>query len=303
MTSKIEDPPAKKAPWPPLAENDQFFRYPKLYPLKNGNRENLASIAKDNAVDPGDFVFYNFRTRKPKEINWYLANYIGCTKLSPSKLDYSFEGVVPDEKANKGVVFIPMFGESTLDYANRVGQRVVENYNKSTRKEPGGKCHRTCYARVEEAVRQVGGAPLPKIDWTDPKQLEDPFVVLWSSRTSAKSWSTLPLQYRGKGAAGAMAYKGLATLVEGADFWAGKLKPGAVIQAWVDAADFTSVRDGGEAPSGGHSFIFLNYVRKNGAITGIAIADQGYQNGQPLEQADYGFWVGANINAPPPAKP
>ena len=40
----------------------------------------------------------------------------------------------------------------------------------------------------------------------------------------------------------------------------GKLKPGAVIQTWVDAGDHDTVRDGKEPQDYGHSFIFLNYT-------------------------------------------
>jgi hypothetical protein len=71
----IESEPATKAPWPPHAENDTLFRYPKPYPLKKGGKENLAGIAKDHSVESSDFLTYNFQTTKPKEINWYLAKY------------------------------------------------------------------------------------------------------------------------------------------------------------------------------------------------------------------------------------
>jgi hypothetical protein len=302
----IESEPATKAPWPPHAENDTLFRYPKPYPLKKGGKENLAGIAKDHSVESSDCLTYNFQTTKPKEINWYLAKYIGCTVLSPGRGSYTFEGVTYDEGKKRGVVYIPTFGDSTKDYANRIGERVVENYNRAnkTKKEPGGKCHRTCYARIEEASRQTGGPTLPKVDWDDKKSLTDPFVILWSSYVGAgKAWFDLPEQYRGKGAAGAMAYKGWGTLVEGVDIWAGKLKPGAVIQTWVDAADYPRVRDGKPSEGTGHSFIFLHYVRSGKSITGMVIADQGYQSGAPLKKGDYGYWVGANIVSPAPASP
>ncbi|MDQ6436449.1 hypothetical protein RB623_20560 [Mesorhizobium sp. LHD-90] len=301
----IESEPKPHAPWPPLASNDTLYRYPKPYPLnKGGKKDNLAGIAKDHSLEASDLLTYNFLTTESKKINWYLAHVIGCTVLSPGRGSYTFEGVVHDAKTNRGVVFIPSFGDSTKDYANRIGERMVENYNLSKNKEPGGKCHRTCYARVEEASRQTGGPALPKVNWEDKKSLTDPFVILWSSYIGVgKAWFDLPEKYRGKGAAGAIAYKGWGTLVEGVDIWAGKLKPGAVIQAWGDAADYPRVRDGKASESGGHSFIFLHYVKSGTTITGMVIADQGYQNGSPLKKGDYGYWVGANIVAPAPAKP
>ena len=301
MTKDIESEPKPHAPWPPVASNDALYRYPKPYPLTKGGKENLAGIASDHALEASDLLTYNFRTGTPKEINWYLANYIGCTAPSPGRGSYTFEGVVYDAKTNRGVVFIPTFGDSAKDYANRIGERVVENYNqaKKTQKEPGGKCHRTCYARVEEASRQTGGPAFPKVDWEDKKSLTDPFVILWSSYLGAgKAWFDLPEKYRGKGAAGALAFKGWGTMVEAVDIWAGKLKPGAVVQGWVDAADYPLVRDG-KAPKGkGHSFIFLHYVKSGTSITGMVIADQGVQNGKPLAKGDYGYWVAANIVAP-----
>lgn len=298
MTGKIGKEPSKRAPWPPLAENDHLYRYPKPYPLnqKKDRRENLASIAKDHALDSADLIKYNFLTKNSDEVNWYLANYVGCTVVSPDRRNYSFDNVVYDEAKHRGVIFIPRFGDSAKDYVNRLGELVVENYNKSNTKEPGGKCHRTCYARVREASKQTGGPILPDVNWDDKKNL-DPFAILWSSYTEDKKrWFALPEKYRGKGAAGAMAWKGWGVLVEQDAIWAGKLKPGAVIQAWVDAKDHDRVRDGNPEGASGHSFIFLHYVRSGKTITGMVIADQGYQNGSPLAKGDYGYWVGANIN-------
>ena len=122
------------------------------------------------------------------------------------------------------------------------------------------------------------------------------FGRLWGSYIDPKkTWLDLPEFYRGKGAAGAMAYEGLGRLVDSNGIWRGDLEPGAVIQTWHDAADVDRVRDGDLPVSYGHSFIFLNYVYTGSAISGIAMADQGYQNSAPLAQGDYGFWVGANL--------
>jgi hypothetical protein len=79
-----------------------------------------------------------------------------------------------------------------------------------------------------------------------------------------------------------------------------------VIQVWKGPADFKRVKQGDEVADGswGHSFIFLNYIHSGSAITGIAIADQGYQNGAPLAKGDYSYWVGANLDqAALPAEP
>jgi hypothetical protein len=295
----IEKPPATRAHWPPRAEDDPLHRHPTRYRLgqKKDRKEGWVSIARDHALEPPDLVGYNFHTSDSGEINWYLAHYVGCTVLTPDRRNYTFDNVVFDEAKNRGVIFIPRVGDSAKPSGNQLGNQVVDDYNKSTNKTPGGLCHRTCYARVREASRQTGGHVLPEINWEDKNSLDD-FALLWSSHIGdGKKWSTLPEKYRGKGAAGAMAWKGWGTLVEGKDIWAGKLKPGAVIQAWEDANDHDRVRDGKPPNGTGHSFIFLHYVRARSSITGMVIADQGYQSRKPLKRGAYGYWVGANIDS------
>jgi hypothetical protein len=282
--------PVKKAPWPPLQQNDEFYRYPRPVPVSQEKGETFVSLARKNSVGASDLVRYNFLTRSGEEINWYLANYVGCPAPKPSEPYYSFGGAVYDAKKNTGVIFIPMFGKPTAKHANRLGDKVVENYNKSTRKEPGGRCYEACYNRVKEASRQVGGLAVPSIDE------ETPFGRLWGSHIKdKKAWLDLPEKYRGKGAAGAMVYAGLGTLVDSDGIWAGKLEPGAVLQTWRVAGDYERVRDGDKPTDIGHSFLFLNYVYSGASVSGLAMADQGYQNGTPLVKGDYTYWIGANL--------
>lgn len=287
----IEKTPVVKAPWPPKRSNDKLFRYPRPYPVGKEKGESFATIAKKQAVDGADLVRYNFLTKDGNEINWYLANYVGCPAPKAGEKYYEFYGAVYDDKKNTGVIFIPMFGENAADYANRFGAKVVENYNKSNRKEPGGRCYEACYARVKEAGKSVG-AVVPDLDRTSI------FGRLWGSHIDPKkTWLDLPEEYRGKGAAGAMAWAKMGTLVDAEGIWRGDLKPGAVIQVWKSPADFDRVKEGNAVSDGswGHSFIFLNYAYSGSAISGIIIADQGYQNGDPLAKGDYSFWVGANL--------
>jgi hypothetical protein len=103
----------------------------------------------------------------------------------------------------------------------------------------------------------------------------------------------VPDEYKGRGAAGAMAYAGLATLVDQQGLWRGDLEPGAISQVWKTEADFENAKNGKSAF--GHSFIFLNYIYSGSAITGMAIADQGYQSEEPLGKNDWGVWIGANL--------
>ena len=179
------------------------------------------------------------------------------------------------------------------DFSNRLGDRIRENYNSSKNKTPGGACYDVCYTRVAEATRQVCGTPLPPID------RESTFGRLWGSfMTPLETWMKLPEQYRGKGAAGAMAWANLGFLIEGTDIWSGRLKPGAVIQTWRNRRDYERVRDGKLPSSYGHSFIFLSYVRNGRSIRGMKIADQGFQSSRTLKRGEYGYWVGANTLCP-----
>jgi hypothetical protein len=74
-----------------------------------------------------------------------------------------------------------------------------------------------------------------------------------------------------------------------------------VIQVWGSADDYANVKQGHRAY--GHSFVFLNYIYSGSAITGMAIADQGFQNDEPLARGDWGVWFGANLFKKPGREP
>jgi hypothetical protein len=189
---------------------------------------------------------------------------------------------------------------------NRLGVQIVNNYFASGNKYPGGECIEVTWDRVMLAAAQ---ASVLSVYFQD--KVSD-FGRLWYSHTGAgdvdhvrakRAWLNLPWVYRGAGAAGAMAYIGLASLVDVAGIWAGKLQPGAVMQAWNVADDYYRVRDG-DAVVGdpdihyGHSFIFLNYVRSDTAITGMSIADNGFRGHRPfIMPGEFAIWFGANHNS------
>jgi hypothetical protein len=294
MSIKTKEPTVKAA-WPPKRSDDKLFRFPMPYRVGREKGESFFTIAKKHGVKGADLVHYNFKTRNEHEINWYLANYVGCPAPKPGLQYYDFFGAAQDEKKYTGVIFIPRFGEQTPDYLNRLGEKVVENYNKSGNKEPGGRCYEACYARVRDAGKSVG-AVVPALD------NQSPFGRLWGSYIAPKkTWLELPEEYRGKGAAGAMAWARAGELVGSDGIWSGALEPGAVIQTWKSPGDFEDVKSGDAVVDGsyGHSFIFLNYAYSGSAISGIVIADQGYQSDEPLVKGDYAYWVGANLLAAP----
>lgn len=57
--------------------------------------------AQHGRSDPWDLIEFNFRTRDPREVNWYLQYYVGCSKSSDGK-NYSF-----DATDSPGIVYIP----------------------------------------------------------------------------------------------------------------------------------------------------------------------------------------------------
>ncbi len=186
-----------------------------------------------------------------------------------------------------------------------VADKIVENYLNSENKEPGGHCLSVSKGRFEQAYKQVHGH-LPYQDLPDsmaskfhtPKQV---FNLLYVSASEKHpEWQSLPEEYRGKGNAGAIAYAGMGTLVDTSGIWNGQLKPGALIQVWWHKADYEKVMLGANVKKldpYGHSFIFISYVRnKDNEITGLKIADQGFQSYRPLIPRDYEVWWAVNLS-------
>ena len=99
--------PAVKAPWPPRAENDPMGHQPEPVPVGQSSTQSFYTIAADHGLDPKDLVYYNFLTRDPKEINWYLQEYVGCTKTTRDGWNYTFEGATNDPARFKSMIFAP----------------------------------------------------------------------------------------------------------------------------------------------------------------------------------------------------
>ena len=93
MPANVKLPSGHKADWPPKG-----FAYAKAVHAPPGlNWWSLAwAVGRDN---PWDLIIYNFETEDPREVNWYLQDYVGCKKLNGS--NYVFDGAKP------GIVYIP----------------------------------------------------------------------------------------------------------------------------------------------------------------------------------------------------
>jgi len=90
-----------------------------------------------------------------------------------------------------------MHGEPSPNALNRLGEKVVENYNNTSNKEPGGLCYETCYARVKQGGNGVG-LSIPA--WSDTST----FGIIWGSLIAQRGRKDVPEEYKGLGAAGAM---------------------------------------------------------------------------------------------------
>jgi hypothetical protein len=186
-----------------------------------------------------------------------------------------------------------------------VANKIVDNYMNSRNKEPGGHCLNVSKTRFEKAYRDVYGHSV-YVDLPDsmatpyytPKEAFD-FIYV-SASGNHERWHSLPMSYRGKGSAGAIAYAGMGTLMNGEEIWGGKLKPGAPMQVWRHRKDYEEVARGVSTKdyyAFGHSFIFMGYIRnENNDIIGIRIADQGYQSHRALKTYDYEVWWAVNLS-------
>lgn len=97
------DRPVEKTGFP---ENRIYMRVDGLH-VKIGNVvtvgsgddwENVASAA---GINPWELIYANFETTNPREVNWYLREYVGCSQLGPRGQNYTFKNADP------GRIFVP----------------------------------------------------------------------------------------------------------------------------------------------------------------------------------------------------
>nr|AUN36855.1 hypothetical protein [uncultured bacterium] len=68
-----------------------------------------ASIASEHHRDAWELIAFNFRTRDPDEVSWYLREYVGCTQVAPDGHNWDFtSGITGGKGAWKGgVIYLP----------------------------------------------------------------------------------------------------------------------------------------------------------------------------------------------------
>jgi LysM domain len=74
--------PIEKAPKHPLPSN---YVPPGGERYTVGNGDSWTSLAKRRGIDVGDLIEFNFKTRDPAEVNWYLRRNVGCRKTDDGR--------------------------------------------------------------------------------------------------------------------------------------------------------------------------------------------------------------------------
>lgn len=167
----------------------------------------------------------------------------------------------------------------------------AEGSGSNTPQTPSGKCYAVAYSRANGSGTKACGQ-FPKFEKT--------FKRIWESAVgSDDGWMKLPDNIRGAGPAGALSHAGWGDLVSQTDIWAGKLKPGALIQIWNTDAVAKKVKEGktlsGYPEEYGHAFIFLSYEKANGKFVGMHIADQGTSwSKQVVAPNEWAWWIASN---------
>ena len=100
--------PIERAPRNPLPQN---YRPPggTPYPIKAG--DNWWSVAKLAKVDVWALIEFNFRTRNPDEVNWYMRRNIGCRKATADGKNYVFSAPM-----TPGIIYLPAAGKKGVNY-------------------------------------------------------------------------------------------------------------------------------------------------------------------------------------------
>lgn len=91
--------PIEKRPQSPLPRN---YKPQGGTPYKVKTNDDWYSVAKAHGVAPLDLIYFNFHTRDPAEVNYYLRMNVGCTKQTRDQKNWMFSS-----DAAPGVIYLP----------------------------------------------------------------------------------------------------------------------------------------------------------------------------------------------------
>ena len=110
-----------KNPVPPL------FRPPDSVEHRVSDGEDWHSVAKRYNLPVEYLIFSNFKTNVPREINWYLREYIGCDLPTGDRKNWKFSTSARSGKGPRaGVVFIPLNWKAILAAAKKATRTLFE---------------------------------------------------------------------------------------------------------------------------------------------------------------------------------
>lgn len=83
---------------------------------------NWSKIAAEDGWGAWDLIYYNFGTRDPREVNWYLFHFVGCKHSADGRQNLTFQaarpGVIYTRKNQRSAVtFVGGWGSSLYQYS------------------------------------------------------------------------------------------------------------------------------------------------------------------------------------------
>jgi len=73
------------------------------YPYKVMNGDSWRSVATGRGIDVWELINFNFNTKNPEEVNWYLRQNVGCTLPTRDRANWRFSS-----DAKPGIIYIPI---------------------------------------------------------------------------------------------------------------------------------------------------------------------------------------------------
>jgi hypothetical protein len=92
----------------PATPVSKTYRPPGGVPYKVKDGDSWVSLAREKGLSPWALIRYNYpdlppdKSRAAKEVNWYLENLVGCTKLTADQKNYCFSST-----AAPGYIYLP----------------------------------------------------------------------------------------------------------------------------------------------------------------------------------------------------
>lgn len=75
---------------------------PRSRPYRVRNGESWVTIARQHRMSPWQLIELNFKTDDPQEVNWYLREYVGCSRETRDGRNYMFSS-----SDKPGIVHVP----------------------------------------------------------------------------------------------------------------------------------------------------------------------------------------------------